>query len=74
MNPLAIRRHPSMYRFPLPNAIWQWHLKSTAFAILAYLQYRSCRKIHGVLTVRKLATRTKMSIQMAEQQVDILVD
>ena len=74
MNPLAIRRHPSMYRFPLQNAIWQWHLKSTAFAILAYLQYRYCRKIHGVLTVRKLATRTKMSIQMAEQQVDILVD
>lgn len=74
MNPLAIRRHPSMYRFPLPNEIRQWNLKPAAFAILAYLQYRSCRKIHGVLTVRKLATRTKMSIQMAEQQVDILVD
>ena len=47
MNPLTVQRHPSTYRFPLPNAIWQWHLKSTAFAILAYLQYRSCRKIHG---------------------------
>ena len=74
MSPLAIRRHPSTYRFPLPNDIWVQKLKPQAFAILAYLQYRSCRKIHGVLTVRKLATRTKMSIQMAEQQVDILVD
>ena len=51
MNPLAIRRHPSMYRFPLPNEIRQWNLKPAAFAILAYLQYRSCRKI----TVRQLS-------------------
>ena len=51
MNPLTVQRHPSTYRFPLPNEIWQWHLKSAAFAILAYLQYRSCRKI----TVRQLS-------------------
>ena len=74
MNPLTVQRHPSTYRFPLPNAIWQWHLKSTAFAILAYLQYRSCRKVHGAPAVRELAMRTKMSIQMAERQVDVLVD
>ena len=41
MNPLTTRRHPSTYRFPLPNGIWQWNLKPAAFAILAYLQYRS---------------------------------
>ena len=74
MNPLTVQRHPSTYRFPLPNGIWQWHLKPAAFAILAYLQYRSCRKIHGVPAVRELAMRTKMSIQMAERQVDVLVD
>lgn len=51
MNPLTIRRHPSTYRFLLPNEIWLWRLKPAAFAILAYLQYRSCRKI----TVRQLS-------------------
>ena len=44
MNPLTIPRHPSTYRFPLPNDIWVQKLKPQAFAILAYLQYRSCRK------------------------------
>lgn len=51
MNPLTIPRHPSTYRFPLPNDIWVQKLKPQAFAILAYLQYRSCRKI----TVRQLS-------------------
>lgn len=74
MNPLTIPRHPSTYRFPLPNDIWVQKLKPQAFAILAYLQYRSCRKIHGVPTIRELAMRTKMSVKMAELQVDILVD
>ncbi len=74
MNPLTIPRHPSTYRFPLPNDIWVQKLKPQAFAILAYLQYRSCRKIHGVPAIRELAMRTKMSIQMAERQVDVLVD
>ncbi len=74
MNPFTMQRHPSMYRFLLPNEIWQWNLKPAAFAILAYLQYRSCRKIHGVPAIRELAMRTKMSIQMAERQVDVLAD
>ena len=74
MNPLTIPRHPSTYRFPLPNDIWVQKLKPQAFAILAYLQYRSCRKIHGVSAIRELAMRTKMSVKMAELQVDILVD
>lgn len=74
MNPLTIPRHPSTYRFPLPNDIWVQKLKPQAFAILAYLQYRSCRKIHGVPAIRELAMRTKMSVKMAELQVDILVD
>ena len=74
MNPLTAQRHPSTYRFPLPNEIWQWNLKPAAFAILAYLQYRSCREIHGVPAIRELAMRTKMSVKMAELQVDILVD
>ena len=74
MNPLTIPRHPGTYRFPLPNDIWVQKLKPQAFAILAYLQYRSCRKIHGVPAIRELAMRTKMSVKMAELQVDILVD
>ena len=36
MNPFTMQRHPSMYRFLLPNEIWPWNLKPAAFAILAY--------------------------------------
>lgn len=36
MNPFTMQRHPSMYRFLLPNEIWPWNLKPAAFVILAY--------------------------------------
>ena len=64
----------SRRRFSLPNAIWTWKLRPPAFAVLAYLQYHSCRKIHGVPAMRELAMHTKLSAKMAEQQVNVLVD
>ena len=61
-------------RFSLPNDIWTRKLKPPVFAVLAYLQYHSCRKIHGVPAMRELAMHTKLSAKMAEQQVNVLVD
>ena len=48
--------------------------EAPAFAVLAYLQYRPCRKIHGIPAIQELAMRTKISIQMAELQVNFLID
>ena len=62
MNPLTIPRHPSTYRFPLPNDIWVQKLKPQAFAILAYLQYRSCRKIHWPISSTAPAGRSTVCL------------
>ena len=51
----VMKRDVSRYRFALPTDIWSRRLKPPAFAVLAYLQYRHCRKIHGVPAVRELA-------------------
>ena len=38
------RRDPRHYRFPLPNAMWEYKLKPIAFVILSYL---CCQHYHG---------------------------
>lgn len=61
-----IKRDVSKYRFALPNDIWTRNLKAPAFAVLAYLQYRHCRKFSSVVTLEELAERTRMSAEMAK--------
>ena len=68
----VMKRDVSRYRFALPNDIWSRGLKPPAYAVLAYLQYRHCRKIHGVPVVRELAMRTHMSAELARDSVDWL--
>ena len=34
-----LRRDPRRYRFPLPNAVWEYDLKPIEFVILSYLCY-----------------------------------
>ena len=34
-----LRRDPRRYRFPLPNAVWEYDLKPIEFMILSYLCY-----------------------------------
>ena len=69
----VMKRDVSRYRFALPTDIWSRRLKPPAFAVLAYLQYRHCRKIHGVPAVRELAMRTHMSAELARDSVDQLI-
>ena len=38
------RRDPRHYRFPLPNAVWEYKLKPIEFVILSYL---CCQHSHG---------------------------
>ena len=61
MNLFPYQRDARQYRFPLPNEIWTWKLKPPAFAVLAYLQYRHCRKFGGTATPEELAEHTRMS-------------
>lgn len=73
MNLLSYQYDPRKHRFPLPNAIWKWDLKPPAFAVLAYLQYRTCRKL-GRTTSDEIARRTRMSVDMAQENIDKLVN
>ena len=56
MNLFPYQRNVTQYRFSLPNEIWKWNLKTPTFAVLAYLQYRRCRKFGGTVTPEELAT------------------
>ena len=42
------RRDPRHYRFPLPNAVWEYKLKPIEFVILSYL---CCQHSHGSTNV-----------------------
>lgn len=69
----VIRRDVSKHRFALPNDIWARKLRPPAFAVLAYLQYRYCRKFGGTVTEQELAERTHMSAEMAQNCVEQLI-
>lgn len=73
MNLFPYQRDITRSRFPLPNEIWKWKLKSPAFAVLAYLQYRHCRKFGGTATPEELAEHTRMSVEMAQSSVESLL-
>ena len=73
MNLFPYQRDVTQSRFPLPNEIWKWKLKPPAFAVLAYLQYRHCRKFSGSATPEDLAEYTCMSVEMAQSSVESLL-
>ena len=63
------QRDAKQHRFPLPNEIWKWKLKPPAFAILAYLQYRHCRKFSGTATPEELAEHTQIGRASCRERV-----
>ena len=73
MNLFPYQRDVTQSRFPLPNEIWKWKLKPPAFAVLAYLQYRHCRKFAGTAAPEELAEHTRMSVEMAKASVGELI-
>ena len=68
-----LKQDVSKSRFALPNDIWAQNLKPPAFAVLAYLQYRHCRKFGGIATAEELAERTRMSVEMAQSSTKALI-
>ena len=70
----VMKRDVSRYRFTLPNDIWTRTLKPPAFAVLAYLQYRHCRKFSSVITLEELAEGIRMSIETAKACVETLIN
>lgn len=69
----AMKSDVSRRRFSLPNEVWTWKLKPPAFAVLAYLQYRRCRKFSGAVTPEELAEETRMSVDLAQDSVEVLI-
>ena len=69
-----IKHDVSKYRFALPNNIWTRNLKAPAFAVLAYLQYRHCRRFSSVITLEELAEGIRMSIETAKACVETLIN
>lgn len=67
------KRDVSKRRFALPNDIWVRKLRPPAFAVLAYLQYRHCRKLRGMPAAREIAMRTHMSVELARDCVEQLI-
>ena len=55
------RRDPRHYRFPLPNAVWEYKLKPIEFVILSYL---CCQHSHG---------STNLSPEMIAKSVHVTV-
>ena len=68
-----LRRNPVRYRFALPNQIWTWKLKPSAFAVLAYLCWlHSHGDSSDVPDPGNLAVRLHMSPAMAAACLDDL--
>lgn len=68
-----LKQDISKRRFALPNDIWTQNLKPPAFTVLAYLQYRHCRKFGSIATTEELAERILMSVEMAKSSVETLI-
>lgn len=74
MNLPSMKSDVSRRRFSLPNEIWKRNLKPPAFAVLAYLQYRRCRKFGEAVTPEDLAEETRMSVDLAQASVEALTE
>lgn len=68
-----LKQDISKRRFALPNDIWTQNLKPPAFTVLAYLQYRHCRRFGSIATTEELAERILMSVEMAKSSVETLI-
>ena len=66
------RRDPRHYRFPLPNAVWEYKLKPIEFVILSYL---CCQHSHGGanLSPEMIAKGIHMTVGTVKKYLSSLV-
>lgn len=63
---------PCRYRFPIPNAVWEYQLKPIEFVILSYLCHRhTCGK--AVLTPELIAKDIHKSVGTVEKYLSALI-
>lgn len=73
MNFFSYQPDPKRHRFPIPNDVWKWELKSQGFAILAYLCFLHvhCNK-DASPGADKIASLLHMSKDMSAKQLSEL--
>ena len=73
MNFFSYQPDPKRHRFPIPNDVWKWDLKSQGFAILAYLCFLHvhCNK-DASPSADKIASLLHMSKDMSAKQLSEL--
>ena len=65
------RRDPRHYRFAIPNAVWEYHLRPAEFVIFSYLCYhRSTSK----LTLEEITAGVHMTTNTVKKYLEALVD
>ena len=66
------RRDPRHYRFPLPNAVWEYRLKPIEFVLLSYL---CCQHSHGdtSLSPEMIAKGVRMTMVTVKKYLVSLV-
>lgn len=67
------QRDPRHYRFPIPNAVWEYQLKPIEFVLLSYLCYcHTCSKV--VLTPVMIAKGIHKSVGTVKKYLPALID
>lgn len=67
------RRDPRHYRFPIPNAVWEYQLKPIELVLLSYLCYsHTCGK--AVLTPEMIAKGVHISVSTVKKYLPALID
>ena len=64
------RRDPRHYRFAIPNAVWEYHLRPAEFVIFSYLCYH---RPSGTLTPEVIATGVHMTAGTVKKYLDSLI-
>ena len=72
--PTGLPRHdPRHYRFPIPNAVWEYQLKPIEFVLLSYLCYRhTCG--NAMLTPELIARGVHKSVGTVKKYLPALID
>ena len=63
------RRDPRHYRFAIPNAVWEYHLRPAGFVIFSYLCYHSST---SKLTLEEITASIHMTTSTVKKYLDSL--
>ncbi len=64
------RRDPRHYRFAIPNAVWEYHLRTAEFVIFSYLCYHSST---SKLTLEEITAGVHMTTSTVKKYLDSLI-